>query len=110
MSGVSLQGQWWPGLVLYLYGIGTERVNTSPPGQNSRYFPEDIFKYILMNEKFCILIRISLKFVPKGPINNIPTLVPIMACCLIGDKPLSEPMLTQSTDSYVALGGDELIC
>ena len=25
---------------------------------------------IFMNEKFCILIKISLKFVPKGPIGN----------------------------------------
>ena len=34
----------------------------------------------------------SLKFVPKGPINNIPALVPIMAWRRSGDKPLSEPM------------------
>ena len=27
-----------------------------------------------MNEKFCILIKISLKFVPKGPINNNPSI------------------------------------
>ena len=31
-----------------------------------------------------------------------------MAWRRIGDKPLSEPMLTQFTDTYVALGGDEL--
>ena len=30
-------------------------------------------------EKFCISIKISLKFVPKGPIDNIPALVQIMA-------------------------------
>ena len=41
---------------------------------------DGIFRYIFVNEKFCILIRISLKFVPKGPINNIPALVQIMAC------------------------------
>ena len=40
-----------------------------------------------------ILIIISLKFVPKGPINNIPSLVQIMAWCRSGDKPLSEPMM-----------------
>ena len=27
-----------------------------------------------MNEKFCILIKISLKCVPKGPINNKPSI------------------------------------
>ena len=54
-----------------------------------------------MNEKFCILIRISLKFVPKGPINNIPALVQIMAWRRPGDEPLSEPMLTQFPDAYM---------
>ena len=28
-----------------------------------------------VNEKFCILIKISLEFVPKGPIDNKPVLV-----------------------------------
>ena len=28
-----------------------------------------------VNEKFCILIKISLKFVPEGPIDNNPALV-----------------------------------
>ena len=37
-------------------------------------------------------MKISLKFVPKGPINNIPALVQIMAWCWPGNKPLSEPM------------------
>ena len=32
------------------------------------------FKYIYMNEKFCISIQISVKFVPKGPIDNNPAL------------------------------------
>ena len=36
---------------------------------------------------------ISLKFVPKGPINNIPALVQIMAWRRPGDKPISEPMM-----------------
>ena len=35
----------------------------------------------------------KLKFVPKGLIDNIPTLVQIMAWRRPGDKPLSEPML-----------------
>ena len=48
-----------------------------------------------MNEKFCILIQIPLKFVPRGPIDNNEALVQIMACRLFGAKPLSEPMLTQ---------------
>ena len=35
----------------------------------------------------------SLKFLSKGPINNIPSLVQIMAWRRPGDKPLSEPMM-----------------
>ena len=40
-----------------------------------------------------ILIKISLKFVPKGQINNIPALVQIMAWGQLCAKPLSEPMM-----------------
>ena len=48
---------------------------------------------ILLNENIWISIAISLKFVPKGPINNIPALVQTMAWRRPGDKPLSEPMM-----------------
>ena len=34
-----------------------------------------------------------MKFIHKGPIDNIPTLVQIMAWCRPGSKPLSEPMM-----------------
>ena len=54
-----------------------------------------------MNEKFCILIQISLKFFPNGPINNKSALVQVMACRQTGDKPLPEQMLTQLTDAYM---------
>ena len=62
---------------------------------------DDIFEYISMNEKFCILIGISLKFVPKGPIGNKSALVQVRAWHRTGDKPLPEPMLTQSIDAYM---------
>ena len=39
-------------------------------------------------------LKISRQFVPQGPINNIPALVPIVAWRRQGDKPLSEPMMT----------------
>ena len=38
-----------------------------------------IFKYIFLNENVRILIKISLKFIPQGPINNIPALLHKMA-------------------------------
>ena len=56
-------------------------------------FADDIFKCIFFNENVWIPIKISLKFVPKGPINNIPAIVQIMAWRRPGDKPLSEPMV-----------------
>ena len=71
-------------------------VNSSPPGQYGRHFPNDISRCLLMNEKFCILIKVSPKFVPKCPIDNNPALVQIMAWHQIGARPLSEPMLTDS--------------
>ena len=40
-----------------------------------------------------ISLKISLKFVPKVRINNIPALVEITAWIRTGTKPLSEPMI-----------------
>ena len=60
---------------------------------NGRHFADDIFKSIFLNENIWTPIKISLKFVPKGLINNIPALVKIMAWRRPGDKPLSEPMM-----------------
>ena len=67
--------------------------NTLRPRQDGRLFPDDIFKSIFVNENVQILIKTSLMFVPKAPINNIPSLVQIVAWRRPGDKPLSEPMM-----------------
>ena len=56
-----------------------------------------------MNEKICILIQISLKFVPKGPIHYKPALVQIMAWCQTGDN--TDPIHWRY---YAVLGGNEL--
>ena len=76
-------------------------VNSSLPGQNGHHFADDIFICIFVKENFCILIKISLKFVPKGPIENKSALVQVMAWRQTGDKPLPEPMPTQFTDAYM---------
>ena len=68
-------------------------VNTLRLRQNGRHFPDNIFKCIFLNENVWILIKVSLKFVPKGQINNIPAVVQIMAWRRSGAKPLSEPMM-----------------
>ena len=70
-------------------------INTLRPRQNGRHFADDIFKCIFLNEIAWIPIKISLKFVPRGPINNIPALVKIMAWRRLGDKPLSGPMMVR---------------
>ena len=49
------------------------------------------------------LIQIKLKFVPKGLIDNKSSCGQIMACCLYGAKPLSEPMMTQFNYAYTYL-------
>ena len=59
--------------------------NTLRPRQDGRHFTDDIFKCIFLSENESISINISLKFVPKSQINNIPALVQIMACRRPGD-------------------------
>ena len=61
--------------------------------RNGRQFAGDIFKCIFVNENVSIAIKISLKCVCKGRINNIAALVQIMAWHRAGDEPLSEPMM-----------------
>ena len=83
------------GLTVRASWFVTERwvVNTLRPRQDDRHFPDDIFKRIFLNENVWVSLKISLKFVPKVPINTIPALVQTMAWRRPGDKPLSEPML-----------------
>ena len=71
------------------------KINTLRPRQNERHFADDIFTCIFLNETVWISIKISLKFVPQGPIDNIPALVQIMAWRRPGDKPLSGPMMVR---------------
>ena len=87
-------------MALIFYGSGLI-INKLWPRQNGRHFPDDIFKRIFLNENVWISIKISLKIVPRGPINNISALVKVMAWCRIGDKPLYEPMLTRFADAYM---------
>ena len=61
--------------------------------QNGRHFTDDIFKCFFLNETIWIMNNISMMFVPKGPINNIPSLAQIMAWCRPGGKPLIEPKM-----------------
>ena len=69
------------------------KLNTLRPRLNRRHFADEIFKCIFDTENEWISPRISLKFVSKVRINNIPALVQIMAWRRPGDKSLSEPMM-----------------
>ena len=55
--------------------ISASLFNTMRPEQDGHHFADDIFKSIFLNEKVCILIKISLKFVPKCPTHNNQALV-----------------------------------
>ena len=93
---------WHHSRLAVVGGLGTSlrltgvHLNTLRQRQNGRHFAGDIFKRIFFNENVWISIKISLKFVPKGPINKIPALFQIMAWRRPGDKPLSEAMLVSS--------------
>ena len=80
-------------MVKYSSFVNRSVFNTLRPRENGRHFADDIFKCIFLNEYAWNSLRISLKFVPKVQINNIPSLVQIMAWRLSGAKPLSEPIL-----------------
>ena len=67
---------------------GCNCFNTLRPWQNGRHFPDDIFQCIFLNEKF----RFHRNLFQKAPINNILSLVQIMAWCHPSDKPWSQPM------------------
>ena len=56
-------------------------------------FQTTFWKAFAWNENIWILIKISLKFVPIGLIDNKWELVQIVAWHRPGDKPLSEPMM-----------------
>ena len=75
-----------PSLTSHLTASITEGFNSSPPRQNGCHCADNILICISVNEKFCILIKISLRFVPKIPIDNKPALVWIMAWPRLGDK------------------------
>ena len=60
-----------------------------PQGKMAAVFEDYSFRCVSVNEKFYTLIKVSLMFVPKGPIDNNPALVQIVAW----RWPLSQPMI-----------------
>ena len=70
-----------------------DMANTLTRRQDGCHFPDDMFKCIFLTENMWISIEFSLKFLCMGPINNIATLVQIMAWHCPGDKPFPEPVV-----------------
>ena len=76
--------------------------------QHGRHFPDDVFKGIFVNENILIPTEISHKFVPNGPINNVPILVQIMAWHRPGDKPYLNQLCLDYRRIYASFGPNEL--
>ena len=68
-----------------------------PLDKMTAFLAEDIFKCIFLNENDRIQIQISLKLVPKNPVDNKPALVQVMAWRQIGQWWLSILMHMCST-------------
>ena len=81
--------------------------NTLRPRQNGRHFPDDIFKWIFLNENVWISINISSKCVSRGPINNIPTLVQWLGADQATSRYLNQWWL-EYRRIYASLGLNEL--
>ena len=77
------------------------------PGQNGRLFADDIFRCIFANESLVFWLKISLKFVPKVPIQpdtgSDNGLVPNRRQAIIWTN--ADPIHWRI---YAAQGGDEL--
>ena len=88
-------GLGWVTTSIDLYGCNNLHINSLRPRRNRSYNADDIFKCIFLKENVWTLTKISLKFVPKSPIDNVPALVQIMAWRRPGDKSSSEPMMVR---------------
>ena len=80
----------WPSFLIHLCVVINQYIEA---GTKGRHFADDIFKCIFVNENPWISNKISLKFFPNVPINNIQGVAQIMAWRRSGAKPLSEPIM-----------------
>ena len=94
---ISVSGFKWPN-PMYVSDIS---FNTLRPRLTYHHLQTTFSNAFVLNENIWIKIEIPLRFVPKGPLDNYPALVLIMPWRRITDKPLSEPVLTQSTNAYM---------
>ena len=67
-----------------------------------------IHYHVFMNETF-FFIWISLKLLLDGPIDNKSALVQVVAWHQAGNKPLSDPVLTQFTGTHICITGPQSV-
>ena len=68
---------------------------------NGRHFADDILKLLFFVREWRNFYSNFSECVPRGSINNRPTLVQIMACRRMDDKSLSVSMLVWIPDAYI---------
>ena len=74
-------------------------VNSTPLDKMAAILAADNFKCIFLNENDGI--PVSVKFVPKSPVDNKPALVQVMAWRRTVDKPFLESVLAHFSDAYI---------
>ena len=76
-----------------MYGTKLKNMGSSHIEAVTKWLPfSRHFQTHFVEWNYYILVKISLKYAPQGPIDTIPSLVQIMAWRRAGDKPLSKPM------------------
>ena len=90
---LQLHLNWWCSFSISLTRLSLDKI--------AAILADDNFKCIFLIENYRIPIWISRKFVPRSPTDNKPALAQVIACCLFGNKPLPELMLTQLSDTYM---------
>ena len=81
--------------------LGLNELTNLPLDKMAAILADENFKCIFLKENDRIPIRISLKFVPRRPIDNKLALVQVMGWHPTGDKPLPELTVPQLTDAYM---------
>ena len=73
--------------------------NPLRPSNTDHHFADSICIFLFFDKVCCILIQISLQFVPNIQIDNKLTLVQVIAWFRLGDKPLPAPILIKFSDT-----------
>ena len=77
-AAVFMKMTWANINILYKYDLYFQSW-TNRLRQNGHHFVDNIFKSIFLYKNCYILVQISMKYVPKGSIKNMPALIQIRA-------------------------------